>query len=74
MFWKGTSLKENKFEENKENYRCIERSFGSFYRSINLPDASDAKGIEAHSRNGVLEITVPMSETAKQKKIEIKVD
>jgi len=66
--------RESKVEENRDNYRCVERSYGSFYRSMNLPDASDAKGIEAHSHNGVLEVTVPISETAKHKKIEIKVD
>ncbi|MFT7009750.1 MAG: HSP20 family protein [Colwellia sp.] len=67
--------RETKVEENKKNYRRVERSFGSFYRCINLPDASDEhKKIEAHCNKGVLEIIVPKISAAAQKKIEIKVD
>jgi len=66
--------RETNVEETKENYRFIERAYGSFYRNVHLPDASNAKGIEAHCKNGVLEVTVPIAETAKQKKIEVIVD
>lgn len=67
--------RESKAEENNKNYRRVERHFGSFYRCINLPDASDEhKKIEAHCNKGVLEVTVPKISTAAQKKIEIKVD
>lgn len=66
--------RESKVEENKENYRFVERAYGSFYRSLNLPDTSDSKGIEAHCKNGVLEVTVPITETASKKKIEVSVD
>jgi len=66
--------RETKVEENRDDFRSVERAYGSFYRRINLPDASDAKKIEAHSRNGVLEVIVPIAETAKQKKIEVIVD
>lgn len=67
--------RETKVEENKQNYRRVERSFGSFYRCLNLPDASEeSKKIEAHCNKGVLEVIVPKLETAAQKKIEIKVD
>jgi HSP20 family protein len=67
--------RETEAEENREDFSRVERSYGSFYRSFNLPDAAtNAKKIKAHSHNGVLEITVPISETAQQKKIEIKVD
>ena len=67
--------RETEVEENRDNFYRVERSFGSFYRSFNLPDAdTNVKKIKAHSHNGVLEVSVPISETAKQKKIEIKVD
>ncbi len=67
--------RESKEEENKQNYRRIERSFGSFYRCISLPDASDeSKKIEAHCNKGVLEVIVPKISSSEQKKIEIKVD
>jgi|TARA_B110000908_G_C10241093_1_gene446105 HSP20 family protein len=67
--------RETKVEENKKNYHRIERSFGSFYRCIDLPDASEeSKKIEAHCNKGVLEIIVPKIGAAAHKKIEIKVD
>lgn len=67
--------RETKVEENKKNYRRVERSFGSFYRCINLPDAADeSKKIEAHCSKGVLEVIVPKTTASAQKKIEIKVD
>ncbi|MEW6981232.1 Hsp20/alpha crystallin family protein [Colwelliaceae bacterium 6471] len=66
--------RETQAEEHKENYRRVERFYGSFYRSFHLPDASDAKKVEAHCKNGVLEVTIPKVSTSKQKKIEVKVD
>ncbi|WP_164735589.1 Hsp20/alpha crystallin family protein [Marinobacter sp. NP-4(2019)] len=66
--------RESKVEEKKENYRCIEREYGSFYRSFSLPDAGESDKIKAHVHNGVLEITVPKLESTKQKKIEVHVD
>ena len=66
--------RESKLEENKDNYRRVERSSGSFYRSFSLPDANEDKDIQAHCSNGVLEITIPRTESAKKKKIEVIVD
>ena len=66
--------RETKVEENRDNYRRIERNFGSFYRCFSFPDASDAKQIEAHCNNGVLEVIVPKAVSAKQHRIEVKVD
>jgi HSP20 family protein len=67
--------RETKVEENKKNYYRVERHFGSFYRCVNLPDASDeSKKIEAHCNKGVLEIIIPKISASSQKKIEIKVD
>ena len=63
--------RETKAEENKQNYHCIERSFGNFYRAIGLPDAINIDKIEAHNRNGVLEITVPKSASSEQKMIQV---
>jgi HSP20 family protein len=37
-----------------------ERSYGSFYRSIPLPDKIDGEQAEANFRDGVLEITLPL--------------
>ena len=63
--------RESKVEENKENYRCIERSYGSFFRSVALPDAVVEENIKAHCHNGVLEVIVPKEKSAKLKEIPI---
>ena len=55
-----------------EAYTRVERVRGSFYRRFSLPDTADAENIEAHGRNGVLEITIPKKEKAKPKRITIK--
>ena len=46
-------------EERREDYFHSERSYGSFYRSILLPEGVDSDKAEASFRDGVLEITVP---------------
>lgn len=50
-----------------------ERVYGSFTRSFSLPTTVDATKVTAVYRDGVLEVTVPKIETAKPKKVEIKV-
>ena len=65
---------ERKHEEekkDKETYRS-ERYFGRFQRSITLPQSVDAKGIQASYKDGVLTVTLPKSEEAKPKQIEVK--
>ena len=51
-------------EENEEGYYRSERSYGSFYRSIPLPEGVKAENANATFRNGVLEITMPAPERA----------
>lgn len=63
--------KQEKKEEERDGYVCLERSEGSFFRSMNLPNADSSK-INAKSKNGVLEITVPKSKENKAQKIKIK--
>ncbi len=47
-------------EEKKDgDYRVFERSFGSFARSIEIPCAVEADGVEAMFRNGVLKLSLP---------------
>lgn len=66
---------ERKFdsEVKKENYQRIERAYGSFCRSFTLPTNIDKSKIEASFKDGVLEVTMPKSEEAKPKEIDIKV-
>jgi HSP20 family protein len=64
--------KKSEREEKKENYHLVERSYGSFSRSLKLPAAVAADKIEASYKQGVLTITCPKKEEAKPKAIEIK--
>lgn len=58
--------------EREENYHVVERSYGSFARSIRLPFAVNPDNISASCRNGVLAITVPKAAVqAKAHRIEI---
>jgi HSP20 family protein len=66
--------KKNEKSEEKENYYYCERQFGSFVRSFTLPSDVKEDGIEATYKDGVLHVNIPKSETAKQKKIEVKAD
>jgi HSP20 family protein len=58
-------------EEEKEGYRRVERARGSFYRRFSLPDTADEARIEAHGKDGVLQIVIPKREVAKPRKIQI---
>ncbi len=60
-------------EDRKEGYHRIERAFGSFSRSLTLPEGIDAEGIEASFRNGVLEVRVPKPEQRKPRRVAINV-
>jgi len=58
-------------ETNEENYHRVERRYGSFSRSIALPQTADVEKVSARFDKGVLEIRVPKAEREKAKKIEI---
>lgn len=45
--------------EEKEGYRVVERTAGSFYRSFQLPDTLDAKAVKAKFHDGVLTVHIP---------------
>lgn len=66
---KGEKQTEAKTE--KENYKRVERTYGSFYRRFSLPDTADAEAISAKSKHGVLEIVIPKREAVKPKKISV---
>lgn len=64
--------KKSEREEKEENYHVVERSYGSFSRSLALPGAVDVDKIEAKYDKGVLTVTCPKKEEVKPKAIEIK--
>jgi HSP20 family protein len=54
-------------EDKEKAYVRRERRYGSFSRSIPLPDGVDAKKVTAKTHDGVLEVTIPLpKETAKE--------
>ncbi|WP_438971861.1 Hsp20/alpha crystallin family protein [Methylophaga sp.] len=66
--------RENIQQENKDNFRRIERFSGSFIRRFTLPEQADLDHITAKSRDGVLELMIPKSVKADPKRIEVKVE
>jgi len=60
-------------ESQEKNFHRIERSFGSFQRSIALPAEVDAQKVDASFKNGLLNVTLPKVATGSSgKKIEVK--
>jgi HSP20 family protein len=66
--------KKHERDEEKENYRITERRYGSFQRSVQLPDTVDEDKVEATFNNGVLKVSLPKRPEAigKQRAIPIK--
>lgn len=60
-------------EQKDAKWHRIERSFGKYYRSFNLPEHIQEDKINAEFKDGQLTVTVPKAEEAKPKEIEIKV-
>jgi HSP20 family protein len=58
-------------EQNEKGWYRIERSFGSFSRSLTLPDGVDADRIDASFADGVLEVHIPKPEERKPRRISI---
>jgi HSP20 family protein len=61
-------------ETNEENYHRLERRYGSFSRSITLPQTVDTEKVEASFDKGVLTVEVPKVERAKPKKIQVRAE
>ena len=59
-------------ESRDRQYHRIERRYGAFRRSITLPSGVDASRVEATYDNGVLRLTVPKTEAAQPKRIEVR--
>ncbi len=58
-------------DENQDGVHRVERSYGSFFRSFSLPDNIDVDAISAKSVHGVLELTLPKTDSSTARKIEI---
>jgi HSP20 family protein len=66
---------ERKFEkeEKEENYRRVERQYGSFTRSFTLPNTVDPDQVQATYDKGVLKISMAKKAEAKPKQIKVNV-
>ena len=53
---------EQRHEESKGNVRRTELRYGEFYRAIPLPEGAHPDQARAEIRNGVLEVTIPLSQ------------
>jgi len=60
-------------EEKEENYRRVERQYGSFTRTFTLPQTVDTENVSADYDKGVLKISLPKKAEAKPKQIKVNV-
>jgi len=60
-------------EEKEENFRRVERQYGSFTRSFTLPSAVDTGQVSANYDKGVLKISLAKKAEAKPKQIKVNV-
>jgi HSP20 family protein len=65
--------KKQEREEKDESYHLIERSYGSFSRSVRLPAEVQEDQVKASYKDGILTITLPKTERAKERSIKIEV-
>jgi len=66
---------ERKFEkeEKEENFRRVERRYGSFTRTFTLPNTVDSENVQASYDKGILKIALPKKSEAKPKQIKVNV-
>jgi HSP20 family protein len=66
---------ERKFEteEKEENFRRIERRYGSFFRAFTLPSTLDTEQVKAGYDAGVLRIELQKRAEAKPKQIKVQI-
>ncbi len=70
----GEKKEEREEKDEKRNRYHSERHYGSFSRSISLPEEIKQDKIKAKFKNGVLSIMIPKDESAEKKRISIKVN
>lgn len=64
-------IKEQKIEDGAGRYRRVERSYGSFSRSLSLPRSVDGSAVTANLEDGVLEVKLPKREDARPRQISV---
>jgi HSP20 family protein len=66
---RGERSAESRTED--DNVLRMERSFGSFYRAVRLPESVNEDAIKASFKDGVLSVVLPKTEKSRPKKISI---
>ena len=65
--------RKSEHEDRKEGYYRVERTFGSFSRSLTLPEGVDPDAVKASFSHGVLEVRIPKPEQRKSRRVAINV-
>jgi HSP20 family protein len=68
----GQRQEEHEEGGKDQGYQLYERSYGTFYRAIPLPQDVNADDIQAEMRDGVLKVTVPLPQSARRRRIQIR--
>ncbi len=71
---KGSTESESQNENGNGKYLMRERRYGSFHRSMRLPDTVDTENVKSAYKNGVLTVEVPKLESKKARKVEVKIE
>jgi HSP20 family protein len=61
-------------EEKGRRYHRVERSYGTFMRTFDIPDGVDEDKLKAEFKDGMLMVHLPKTEKAKSRAIEVKVE
>lgn len=63
--------REEERRDESDRYFAYERSFGSFSRSLTLPEGADLENVRAELKNGVLDITIPKKAEVQPRRVQI---
>ena len=63
--------KSSETEAKEDEYRYVERRYGRFMRTFQLPATVTASKVRAEFKDGVLSVHMPIAEEAKPRKIEV---
>jgi HSP20 family protein len=68
----GERKEERTEGSDEQGFRRVERRYGSFYRAIPLPEGADTEQARANMKEGVLEITVPLTQRTHGRRLEVR--
>ena len=63
--------KKKKLADEGEDYQVNERIFGKFCRSFTMPESADLENIKSSFKDGLLRVSIPKSQPAKEKEIKV---